>query len=326
MKIDILSKSYMHKINSFKLHKIADKIWSIFRFFLLIGMCYVLLYPLFYMLSTAFRPLNEVMDPSVVWIPKEFTMANITDVIKAMKYPVAIWHTVQIGIVSAILQIISCAIVGYGFARFKFKGRDALFFMVIFTILVPPQTIIIPSYLQFRYFDFFGVTKILGLITGSSISANLLNTGWTFYLPSILGVGIRSGLYIYVFRQFFRGMPKELEDAALIDGCGPVKTFLKVMAPNANSAFLTVFLFSIVWQWNDYFFSVMYISKKSPISVALSTLKSAMSTVGLDTSDPLLTMVRLQAGSLLTILPLLIMYLFVQKYFTESIERTGIVG
>jgi len=206
------------------------------------------------MLSTAFRPLDEGMDPSVVWIPKQFTMANITDVIKAMHYPLAIWHTVQIGVVSAILQIISCAIVGYGFARFKFKGRDALFFMVIFTILVPPQTIIIPSYLQFRYFDFFGLTKILNLFTDNPISVNLLNTGWTFYLPSILGVGIRSGLYIYVFRQFFRGMPKELEDAALIDGCGPVKTFLKVMAPNANSAFLTVFLFSIVWQWNDYFF------------------------------------------------------------------------
>lgn len=315
-----------HRFHAMKLAKISQKLWSLFRFFLLLGMGYVLLYPLLYMLSTAFRPINEVLDPSVAWIPKRFTMENILDVIKAMKYPLAVWHTVQIGMVSALLQVVSCSLVGYGFARFKFRERELLFMMVLFTILVPPQTVIIPSYLQFRYFDFFGALKLWGGITGTKASVNLLNTGWTFYLPSFLGMGIRSGLYIYVFRQFFRGMPKELEDAALIDGCGPFRTFLKVMAPNASSSFLTVFLFSVVWQWNDYFFSAMYINQKSPISVALATLRSSMKSMGIDTTDPFLILTRLQAGSLLAILPLLIMYIFAQKHFTESIERTGIVG
>ena len=300
-------------------HKALGWGWSIFRGMLLFGLCFVLLYPLLYMISVAFRPTKELYDPMVIWIPKTFVLDNIIDAYHAMSYPRAVLATIQLGGVSAALQVISCALVGYGFARFKFIGRDLLFSLVIFTIIVPPQIIIIPI-------DFFGIGKIVGWITGTPWQVNLLNTRWTFYLPAMLGTGLRSGLFIYMFRQFFRGLPQELEDAAHIDGCGPFETFIKVMVPNASGVFLTVGLFSMVWYWNDYFLSSMYFTRVNTVSVALAGLQNSLSLVGFDIQDPTTLITRMQAGSVLAVAPLLIIYIFLQRYFTESIERTGIVG
>ena len=188
--------------------------------------------------------------------------------------------------------------------------------MVLLTIIVPPQTIIIPSYENFRFFKIFG------------FEFNLLDTVWTFWLPSLLGMGLRSGLYILVYRQFFRGIPKEIEEAAYIDGCGPLTTFVRVMAPNAKHAFVTVFLFSVVWHWNDYYLSAMFFNNNMPLAVALTRLRSGLTLMGIgdEFGDPTTVRTYLQAGSLLVIGPMLALYLFLQKYFTESLERTGIVG
>ena len=109
-----------------------------------------------------------------------------------------------------------------------------------------------PSFIQMTNFNMFGVADILSVLSGHDVKINLTNTPWVMYLPAILGMGLRSGLFIYMFRQFFRNIPKELEEAAIIDGCGPYRTFLRVMVPNAGAIFLTAFLFSLVWYWNEY--------------------------------------------------------------------------
>ena len=139
---------------------------------------------------------------------------------------------------------------------FKFKGKNFFFALVLLQIIVPVQIILIPQFSQFRYFDIFGLFNAL---MGDSI--NLVDTNLSMYIPALMCNGIRAGLFIYLFRQFFRGLPKELEDAAYLDGCGPFKTFISVMVPNAASSFLTVFIFSIVWYWNDYYVSSMYFTK-----------------------------------------------------------------
>jgi len=305
--------------------------WRLFRFFLLIGMGYVLIFPLLYTLSASFRPLSDVMDPSIIWLPKHFTLMNFIDTYKALDYAVSLLFTVKIGVVSSLLQIASCAVVGYGFARHNFKEKKILFALVILTIIIPPQTTMIPGYMQFRFFNFFGLSEIIKLLTGKYFTVNLIDTVWTFYLPSIFGMGIRSGLFIYIFRQFFRGMPKELEDSSKLDGCGALATFLRVMIPNAGAAFLTVFLFSMVWHWNDYYLSVMYLYGSMPLSVRLVGLEGTLymltdSLKDFNVNNPFSIVSRIQAGCLLTILPMLILYIFSQKYFTESIERTGIIG
>lgn len=295
------------------LSRTYKSVWSIVRAVLLIGLSFIILYPLIYMISIAFRPLNELFDPSVVWIPKHFTLSNIKLAMSKMNMlePIgsrnSLFNSVVVNLLSALLQVCSTAFVGYGFARFEFKLRGFLFSVVIFTMVVPVNSIIIPLFLNYR-------------------NLHLLDTYFAFYIPAILGQGIRSGLFIFIFRQFFKGMPKEFEDAASIDGCGGLRTFLQIFVPNAGPAFLTSFLFSIVWYWNDYYYSSMFFPTKQTVSLALAGLKNLLSTDATVGRDPYQLLILLQAGSFLVCIPLLIMYMFLQRYFVQSIERTGIVG
>lgn len=306
-------------------------LWVLFRTALLIGFAYVVLYPLLNMFSNAVRPVEEMFDPEVIWIPKTFTLDNIKTALARMNIlnpPFqnnAIVNTILLDVVSALLQVAVTAMVGYGFARFSFKGRGVLFGIVILSIVVPVNSIVIPLYLTFQNFDFFGIGTLLQLITGQKMTVSLIDTPYAFYLPALLGQGIRSGLCIFIFRQFFRGMPRELEDAASIDGCGSYRTFFRVFVPNAAPPMLTTFIFSIVWYWNDYYYSTMFLPKRSTISISLSMLQNVLNT-DLTTRDPYVQFAVMQAGALVSVIPLLIFYLIFQKHFTESVERTGIVG
>lgn len=322
-------KNYPHYTHEERKHytyifwrRVGSWIWPIFRAVLIFGLAFVILYPIMYMISASLRPQAEMQDPSVMWIPKNVRLDNFKDVWEAINYPEVLWNTIQLNIVASVLQVASCAITGYGFARFQFKGKKALFALVLLQIIVPPQIIILPQFNLFRNFDIFG---LLNALTGSSIS--FINNNFTMYIPALFGNGIRGGLFIYLFRQFFRGLPKELEDAAYLDGCGPFKTFISVMVPNAASSFLTVFIFSIVWYWNDYFISSMFFTNSQTISLNILGLANIMSLkltglVGL-ASD---YMVWVEAGCLMAIAPILIMYIFLQKYFTEGIERAGLAN
>lgn len=298
---------------------------ALFRLGLFIGLSYVILYPILYMLSTAFRSDADILDTSIVWIPKHFVLNNIKQAFVSLKYPHSLWYTVFYNIVSAVLQIAVTAFVGYGFARFKFKGRGVLFAIALFTIIVPAQTTIIPMFVSFSNFDVLGIMKLVRLISGTDINISILNTPFAFWLPAMFGMGIRSGLFIYIFRQFFRNMPKELEEAAMIDGCGAFKTYFSIMLPNAKTILLTGLIFSGVWYYNDYYLNTMFADKHSTLTVALSHLSMAIGEF-VSLSDQQLIMIRVQAGCLLVILPPMLIYFFVQKKFTEGIERSGIVG
>lgn len=302
--------------------RIGGCAWPIFRFLIIFGLAFVILYPILYMISASLRPQSEMNDPSVMWIPKNPRFANFTEVWKAMNYPTVLWNTIQLNVVASVLQVGACALTGYGFARFSFKGKKALFALVILQIIVPPQILIIPQFSLFKNFDIFG---LINAFTGAPI--NLLNNNLSMYIPAMFGNGIRGGLFIYLFRQFFRGLPKELEDAAYLDGCGPFKTFISVMVPNAASSFLTVFIFSIVWYWNDYYISSMFFTNSQTMSLQISNLANTMAIeftgkVGLAKDY----MVWVEAGCLMAILPIVIMYIFLQKYFTEGIERAGLAN
>jgi multiple sugar transport system permease protein len=217
--------------------------------------------------------------------------------------------------------------VGYGFARFHFAEKKIAFILVILLIIVPPPTTMLSTYINFHDFDFFGIMKLLSPLTGTD-HINLLNTVWVFVLPAIFSTGLRAGLFIFIFRQFFAGQPKELEEAAKIDGCNAFKTYLKIMVPLAVPAFITVMLFSFIWHWNENYISSMFFSDTiKPLSVQLTTMRSTFLN---DTANAhySITTIRgtLAAGALISIAPSLILYIFTQKYFTESIERAGIVG
>jgi len=302
---------------------------SVLRFIFLLGMSYVLLYPVLFLLSNAFRAPIDKLDPTVIWIPKNWTLSNFVLADKVINFIPAIERTLTMLVPSVIIQVFVCLTVAYGFARFKFKGRDFLFSCVIFTIIVPVQTMIIPLYVNFRFFDFFGIGRLMGLLTGQPITVRLLNTNWPFYLMSATGVGIRSGLYIFMARQFFRGMPVELEEAAFVDGCGPFKTFLKIMLPNVGSIIIVITLFSVVWHWNDYYMSVMFYVDNYPLSVGITGLQERLTLLSQNMSPEDMALAQssiLEAACFVVIGPMLLLYIFAQRYFTESITRTGIVG
>ena len=181
--------------------------WYFLRLLLVFGLCFVLLYPLLYMLSMTFRPVAESYDPAVIWVPKHFTLDNIREAVRYMQYGESILNSVLIHVVSSLLQVAVCAVTGYGFARFSFRGKKLLFGLVLFTLLLPPQVTIIPLSRVFSSFDLMGLGKLTGLF-GAGFELNLLDTPFTFYLPAIFGAGIKSGLFIFIFRQFFEVCPK----------------------------------------------------------------------------------------------------------------------
>lgn len=287
---------------------------------LLIGISFVILSPLIGMVSHSFMTISDYYNPLVYLIPINPSVSNFNIAWQQLDFGKSLSFTLLFSAAAMLIQTFVCAFVGYGFARFRFPGSNALFAMVILTIVVPVQTFMVPLYTQFRDFDVLG---ILHLLTGRGL--NLINTPAPVLLMSVFGMGLRSGLFIYIFRQFFKGLPKEIEGAALIDGAGPMYTFFVVMLPNAGSAMITVMLFSFVWQYNDVFFSSLFMNNLNLLSIKITTLTPKLSQ-GLQIRDPNEVSLILNSGILLAIVPLVIIYLFLQKYFMEGIERSGIVG
>jgi len=316
------------KINreAIKLKKTRAVTMTVLRAVFLLGIGYIILYPLMFMLTMSFMTHLDIVSPAVVWIPREWVLTNYRNALELMDFSAAVRASVELGLVTALLQTISCALIGYGFARYKFWGRDLLFGIVIFTLLVPPSAIVISQIVQMSNFNPFGLLGLIGRET------NILNTRWAIYLPAMFGMGLRSGIFIYMFRQYFRGQPKELEDAARVDGCGHVGIFARVMSPNAGSIYLTVLLFAIVWNWNDYYTPLMFVDRFRPLPVELAVMRdrlmqaSQVAHLGIVAADPYTQAASLMAGAFLTLAPVLALYVLLQRYFTESVERSGIVG
>ena len=308
------------------LTELAGKSWKIFRFFLLIGLSFVILYPLIYMLSLSFRAPKDLMDPSVTWISRNFTLQNFSDSFVGLNYTSSFLTTILIGMVSSFIQTISCCLIAYGFARFQFKERGIMFALVLMTIIVPPQVTLIPLYMMFKNFGIPFVAMQLQQTLGVVMTVNLIDNPVLFYMQAALGMGIRSGLYIFILRQFFLGFPDELEQAAEIDGCNCFSTFVRVILPHAGSMLLTVTLFSVVWYWNDTFYTSTFLGNSRTLAVALSYLRANLAEAQGVVNNFYESTAQMQAGCLIFVLPLLVLYIILQRYFTESIERSGIVG
>lgn len=294
------------KTKHLSLSGIGNFAWKIVRAVIVLGLCFIILYPFFIKIVNAFKGYNDFQNPTVRFIPKEFTIMNIVAVIEKMDYWKALLNTSFVSLGSAVMQMFTSAFIGYGLARFKFKGNGAIFAAVIATLIIPPQTIIIPIFLRFRFF--------LGLN-----ALNLIDTPFPMFIMALTGMGLKNGLYIFLFRQLFRNMPKELEEAAYLDGCGTFQTYFRVMVPGAGSMFLTVFLLAFSWQWTDTVYNGLFFSDGFPVLANL-VLDVGSGETGAMSSN------YIGIASLLTILPVGIIYAFTQKFFVQSIDRSGIVG
>lgn len=272
---------------------------------LLMDVAFIFLVPILRVISTSLMDIMDLYDPTVVWLPRSWAWENFQRAYMALEYTQSLFNTLLVAGSAALLQTLSCAIVGYSFARFKFPGRDRLFLLVLFVMIVPPHALIIQNFIL--------VSKL-----------KWLETYWPFLVPAGFGMGLRGALFIFIYRQFFKGLPWELEDAAMIDGAGPLRIFFMVMLPLAQPAILVVFLFSFVWHWNNSLEPSIFLSRPENFFLPqrLAIVETALASFqfrGMWGTGTIM------AATLLVILPLIILYIFTQRYFVESIERTGLI-
>lgn len=300
---------------------VKNFLMTLFRFTIIIGVCYVIMGPVFGIIANSFFSNKDAYSPMVYLIPQTPTLERYEMAIKILDYVPTMLRSLLYAFVLMLLQILTCSMVGYGFARFKFPFKNLLFGCVVIMIVIPTHTIMLPLYMTFRNFDPFG---IVSAITGSPL--NLMGGPIPLTLMTALGCGLRSGLYIYIFNQFFRGLPKEIEEAALVDGAGTWYTYFHIMLRNAMPSVITVSVFSLVWQYNDTFYAKLFhLPQSMSIGTRISSLVANIANQ-YKVMDKTIQNLYLDAGIVLMMIPVVLIYIILQKQFIEGVERSGIVG
>ena len=300
-------------------------VFGIIKFIFFVCLCYLFIFPLLYLLISSIQTVESMKDQSVIWIPIEVTLDNFKQSAELMQYGKSLLLTVIVALFSTVATLFSCGMAGYGLARFNFLEKNVVFIIVLVLIIVPPQTTMMSTFLNYRFFDPLG---IISLITGQEGGINLIDTPVTMILPAIFGSGIRAGLMSFIFRQFFLNQPKELEEAAKIDGCGIFATYYKIMLPLSSPAIITVLVFSFVWYWNDSFYSSLFFTGDlKPLTAQLDLLRTTLlADTHYNDFTPQECKALISSSAILCIIPPLIFYSIIQRKFSESIERVGIVG
>ena len=282
---------------------------------LLICIGFIYIYPILHMISSSLMSLDDLLDSSIRWLPSSFNFSNFAQAAASMNYWTALWQSIVLAGVPTVCNLVSCSVTGYALARFDFPGKKIVMGIIILTFVLPSQITMIPTYVLYS-------------------NLGILNTIWAFVLPALFAQGFNAPIFILIFMQFFKQIPKVLIEAARIDGAGHFKAFFRVALPSAAPAFITVALFSFVWYWNESYLTELYVhgvygaSDWTSLVVQLDNFASNFSsyqqtaTAGATNLNESINM----AGTLLSILPLLILYFVLQRHFVESIDRTGITG
>ncbi|MBE6660730.1 MAG: carbohydrate ABC transporter permease [Ruminococcaceae bacterium] len=329
---------------------LKNVVWYIFRLILLIGIAYVVLFPFLTKIASSFMAPEDFIDVTVRLIPKNFTLDTYKAVLSELGYWKSFVNTFTLSLSCALIQMFICSLIGYGFAKFRFKGNGILFLLVMLTMIVPHQTLQLSMFMTFRYFDIFGIFQFLagGGITlfgetflegvidiipektklaeiWTPYGLNLCNTYAPLIIMSITGLAFKNGLYIYMLRQFFTGVPDALEESAYLDGAGTMRTFFQIILPLSVPMMITVFLFAFCWQWTDDFYTTMFFtSTKTELLVKIVGIPSSLK-IDYSGQNLYYAAIRNTCG-LVIILPLVILYLFCQNFLVQGIERSGLTA
>jgi multiple sugar transport system permease protein len=316
------SNTQLHNETQRVIRQAKGLLAAIFRTILILGLSYVILGPLIGIVANSFFSNADRYSPLVYIIPQAPTLERYELAILRMDYWVTLRNMLIYVTGLTAIQLFVCSMVGYGFARYSFPLKKLLFACVIIMIVIPSHTVMLPLFTMFRDFNPLGIVGLFN--NGSSI--NLLGGPVPMIIMTVLGTGLRAGLYIYIFNQFFRGLPKEIEEAAEIDGAGTFYTYMFIMMPNAKPSIITVAIFSIVWQYNDTFFTNLFgLSSNMALSKQITSLGANISNLD-RVLDPSIVTLYVYAGIVLVIIPVIVLYVLLQKQFIEGVERSGIVG
>lgn len=274
-------------------------ITEVIAYIILIGIGVLMVYPLIWMFLASFKT-NEEIYGSIKLLPSIISWDAYKrgwEGIGGNTYTTFFINTFLLVIPTTILTILSSMLVAYGFGRFEFKGKKILFALLLSTMMLPNAVIIVPRYTLFR-------------------KLGVLDSYWPFYLTAMFAC---YPFFIYMLVQFLRGLPKDLDESAYIDGCGTFKTFISILLPLLKPALFSVGLFQFLWTYNDYFNSLIYINtvKKYTVSLALKLSLDAESVVQWD---------KVMAISGVAVVPVVILFFVAQKYFVEGVATTGLKG
>jgi len=287
--------------------KIPEIVLSIARLLFLSIVGYIVLYPLLYMFVSAIKDMDALLDMEHIWVPVSFSFKSFNEVFELMNFREAIKQTLLVQVLSAAIEVFVCAFIAYGFARFKFKFKPLFTFFLILSLLIPIQMYSFSMSINFR-------------------NLNIFSTPFVYWLPSLFGVGIRSGMMIFIYQQFFIGLPKELEDAAYIDGAGPVKTYFRIALPSSSVVITTVSVLSFVWHWNEYHLATLsFLSEDAPLSMVMNFLTVYLQQIGIYKGWPEYSTLVSAACLMFIVIPL-VLYMIFQRKFVRSIDRVGITG
>jgi multiple sugar transport system permease protein len=260
------------------------------------------------MFVNSLKSVDDLINPGVQWIPTMIQWENYTRAFTVLNLPESVINSTMYVLRVSISVTLSSALIGYGFARFEFPLKKLFFAIMLATFILPQQVTMVANMLIFR-------------------ELNIISTEWTMLLPALTGQGINAAIYILIFYTFFKTIPGILIESAEVDGAGQFRIFRSVVLPLAIPSFVIVFLFSFVWYWNESFITGLYVGEKITLPLWLQAFRSSYEslfppgTAGAELNEAILL-----AGNMLTILPLLVLYLFGQRLFTQSIDKTGITG
>lgn len=287
--------------------KIPEIIISLARLLFLCIVGYIVLYPILYMLVSAIKDMDALLDMEHIWVPVSYGFKAFSEMYELLNFGNALKQTLLVQVLSAAIEVFVCSFIAYGFARFKFKGKPIFTFFLILSLLIPIQMYTLSMSINFR-------------------NLHIFNTPYVYWLPSIFGVGIRSGMMIFIYQQFFIGLPKELEDAAYIDGAGPVKTYFSIALPSSSVVITTVSVLSFVWHWNEYHLATLsFLSEDAPLSMTMNFLEVYLKQIGIYKGWPEYSTLVSAACLMFIVIPL-VLYMIFQRKFVRSIDRVGITG
>ena len=298
-----------NKITADKMRMNAAKTaFSVLRFIIIFGLSFIILKPIIAKVLLSFMSPDDLLDNTVKLIPKNPSLFYWKTMLSQMSLPKSLINSVVLSLSVALLQTFSCTVIGYGLARFKFRGRGLAFAFVVIMMIVPYQAISIAQYQSFVSIKIGGY--------------ELVDTFWPILILAFTGLGIREGLYIYLMNANFKSLSTTLEEAAYIDGAGVMRTFTSVMLPNAKTMIITVFLFSFCWEWTDTTYPKIYLVDTRLLATALDSL-NVRNGLALDNAG---TQIAKCAASLFLALPLVFLFILCQKFFVKSISQTGLSG
>ena len=314
----------------------SSKTWitgivNIFRFILMLGVSFVILFPFIAKIAGSFMTKEDVIDSTISIIPKHPTLEIYKAIIIENHYFEAFLNTLLIALLCALIQTMVSCLVGYGLAKFKFKGNMLVMGLVIVTMVIPHGAMELAIKKHFTQFD---ILSVISWDYGGPIqwifgkAPEISDTILPMIILSIGGLAFKNGLYIYLMRQFFKGVPDELEESAYVDGSGVVRTFFQIILPLAIPMMITVFLFSFSWQWSDEFYTNLLVDTGvNPDLFYMPDIVVPPDSLTTDYAGAALYQNVVQnTGGMMVIAPLIILYLFCQRYLVQGIERSGLVG